>query len=447
MVLITLSNLVTLVTDPVNFFDEDSGIYVYGNNASSDWPFYGANFWKDLEKPIQFSYYKQDNKLGIEFNAGVKIFGGGSRANDQRSLSIFTRNKYGVGEMDYPFFDNVSYNKFQSIILRNTGNDWIKANMRDAAISKLMRGSNLEFQDFNPVVTYLNGEYWGLYFLREKVNEHMISSKSGYDIDDISILEFDGEEIHGSNKDFIELRTYINSEDLSVENNYEYVKSQIDIRNFIIYNLTNIYIGNNDWPGNNRKFWKEKNGKWRWILYDTDFAFGLEKGHDYSFNNLKYATDENCTSLSCRNRPWSTVYLRKLLENSGFKDQFINQFADEMNSRFLPENIKSILQSTHDLISSEINSHYKRWNRNPSRAVTYLNSMKEYADKRPQYMKNQILDFFGISSYNKITINNSQAEMGEILLNNNLTLIQDNWFGDYFEDVLISVKGNSKIWL
>ena len=437
-------NVITLVSEPDNFFDENTGIYVYGKNASSNWPFYGANFWEDWEKPVQFSYYEKDNKLGTEFNAGVKIFGGGSRANDQRSLSIFTRDKYGVGEMDYQFFDNVKYDKFQALILRNTGNDWIKANMRDAAISKLMRGSDLEFQDFKPVATYLNGEYWGLYFLREKINEHMISSKSGFDTDDISLLEFDGEEIHGSNEDFIELRTFINSEDLGENNNYEYVKSQIDIKNFILYNLTNIYIGNNDWPGNNRKFWKGKNGKWRWILYDTDFAFGLEKGHDYSFNNLKYATDESCTSLSCRNRPWSTVYLRKLLENSGFKNQFINQFADEMNSRFLPDNIKSILQYTHELISSEINSHYKRWNRNPSRAVTYLNSMKEYADKRPQYMKNQILDFFSISSFNRITINNSQVEMGEILLNNNLTLTQDNWFGDYFEDVLISVKAIPK---
>ena len=438
-------NLVTLISEPDNFFDENTGIYVYGKNASSNWPFYGANFWNDSEKPIQFSYYEKDNKLGIEFNAGVKIFGGGSRANDQRSLSIFVRNKYGVGEMDYPFFDNVSYDKFQAIILRNTGNDWLKANMRDAAVSKLMQGSDLEFQDFKPVVTYLNGDYWGLYFLREKINEHMISSKSGYDTDDISILEFDGEEIHGSNEDFIELRTFINSEDLSVKNNYEYVESQIDIKNFILYNLTNIYIGNNDWPGNNRKFWKEKNGKWRWILFDTDFAFGLENGHDYSYNSLKYATNQNCVSLSCRNRPWSTVYLRKLLENKLFKDQFINHFADEMNSRFLPNNIKSILQSTHELISSEIESHYKRWNRNPSRAVTYLNSMKEYADKRPQYMKNQILDFFTISSFNKITINNSQVEMGEILLNNNLTITQDSWFGDYFEDIMISIKAIPKL--
>jgi hypothetical protein len=438
-------NVVTLVTEPDNFFDENNGIYVYGKNASSNWPFYGANFWEDWEKPIQFSYYEKDNKLGIEFNAGVKIFGGGSRANDQRSLSIFARNKYGVGEIDYPFFDGISYDKFQAVILRNTGNDWIIANMRDAAISKLMRGSDLEFQDFNPVVTYLNGEYWGLYFLREKINEHMISSKSGYDTDDISILEFDGEEIHGSNEDFIELRTFINSEDLGEKNNYEYVKSQIDIKNFILYNLTNIYIGNNDWPGNNRKFWKGKNGKWRWILFDTDFAFGLEDGHDFSFNSLKYATDSSCFSLTCRNRPWSTVYLRKLLENNVFKEQFINHFADEMNSRFLPDNIKSILQSTHNLISSEVDSHYKRWNRNPSRAVTYLNSMKEYADKRPQYMKNQILNFFGISSFNKVTINNSQVEMGEILLNNNLTLNQDSWFGDYFEDIMISIKAIPKL--
>jgi hypothetical protein len=438
-------SIVSLVSEPDNFFSEESGIYVYGNNASSSWPYFGANFWNDWERSVHFSYYEKDNKLGIEFNAGVKIFGGTSRSNDQRSLSIFARNKYGLGEIDYPFFDNVSYDKFQSIILRNTGNDWIRANMRDAAISKLMQNSDLEFQDFNPVATYLNGEYWGLYFMREKINEHMISSKSGIDPDDISLLEFDGEVIHGSNDDFMEFRNFVYSNDLDDENSFEYVKSKIDIDNFILYNLTNIYIGNNDWPGNNRKFWRGKNGKWRWILFDTDFAFGLEAGHDYSFNSIAYATDSNCDSPSCRNRPWSTVYLRKLLKNNVFKNKFINRFADEINTRFLPENINSVLQSTHDLISSEINSHFSRWKWSPSRAVYYLNLMKNYVIQRPSYVKNHILEYFSISNFHRITINNNQIEMGEILLNDNLKLNDNSWSGDYFEDVLINIKAIPKI--
>ena len=63
---------------------------------------------------------------------------------------------------------------------------------------------------------------------------------------------------------------------MTIAANYEYVKSQIDIDNFIINNVIQIYGDNQDWPGNNNKYWKSDGGKWRWILYDLDFSFAGE---------------------------------------------------------------------------------------------------------------------------------------------------------------------------
>ncbi|MCB0644280.1 MAG: chitobiase/beta-hexosaminidase C-terminal domain-containing protein, partial [Phaeodactylibacter sp.] len=96
--------MLTLVADPPDFFDEETGIYVFGNSYEPNIPYFGANFWEDWERPIHLTIYEEDGTLGAAFDGGVKIFGGYSRSNDQRSLSIFARGKYGFNEFDYPFF-------------------------------------------------------------------------------------------------------------------------------------------------------------------------------------------------------------------------------------------------------------------------------------------------------------------------------------------------------
>ena len=110
-------------------------------------------------------------------NAGIKIAGAYSRGWDQKSFALFARSQYGVGEFEYPFFDNINYDSFESLVLRNSGNDWMRSNMRDIAITSLMKDSSIDFQSYVTVSSYINEDYWGLYNLREKVSENMIASK------------------------------------------------------------------------------------------------------------------------------------------------------------------------------------------------------------------------------------------------------------------------------
>ena len=118
-------------------FDYNYGIYAYGPEDYGGYPFFGANFWEDWERPVHISYYV-DNTLEFSANAGIKIAGAYSRGWDQKSFALFARGEYGVGEFQYPFFDNLNYDSFESLVLRNSGNDWMRTNMRDAAITSLM---------------------------------------------------------------------------------------------------------------------------------------------------------------------------------------------------------------------------------------------------------------------------------------------------------------------
>jgi hypothetical protein len=168
--------IIHLVSDEYNLFDEDYGIYAYGNDYDNNYPFFGANFWQDWERPVHISMY-ENNELVIDQNAGIKIFGAYSRGWDQKSLAIYARSQYGKGNIEHQIFEDLNYDTFESLVLRNSGNDWMRSNMRDAAITSLMKGSGLDYQSFRTVSTYINNSYWGLYNLREKVSENFIASK------------------------------------------------------------------------------------------------------------------------------------------------------------------------------------------------------------------------------------------------------------------------------
>ena len=101
----------------------------------------------------QFTFhFENDSDDFVEFNAGVKIFGGWSRGqNGQRSLSFFARGKYGYSKFEHSFFDNVTYNDFEALTIRNSGQDWLRSSMKDIMLTSLMRDSELDFQDYNPV--------------------------------------------------------------------------------------------------------------------------------------------------------------------------------------------------------------------------------------------------------------------------------------------------------
>ena len=126
--------IISLITDPDNLFDNDDGIYVFGDSYDQNYPHFGANFWEDWERPIHVSLYENNSNYEISFDAGVKIFGGWSRGQAQRSFSIFARGKYGTSEINYKLFPQSDYSVFQSFILRNSGQDWLRTSVKDQSL-------------------------------------------------------------------------------------------------------------------------------------------------------------------------------------------------------------------------------------------------------------------------------------------------------------------------
>ncbi len=434
--------VISLAFDPKDFWDDKQGIYTEGPGYSPIFPHFGSNFWNDWERALHLTYFdEQGNKL-FDSGAGVKIFGGWSRGFDQRSLSLFARGKYGSPAFEFPFFHQRVHDSYQALVLRNSGNDWNRTMLRDAVLTSLVQDEGLDIQAYQPVACYLNGEYWGMYNLREKINEHYLAINHNTDPDQIDLLQNDGQTIHGNNEDYIELRSFISDNSLVNEANYQFVIGLIDERNFIKYQVAQIFFDNTDWPGNNNKFWKTINGKWKWILFDTDFGFGVFNKENYKNNTLDFALEPNGPGWP--NPPWSTLFLRKLINNKTFKNQFINYFADALNSYFLPDIINARIDAAARVINKEVRDHLDRWSGSLADWHRFVSNMKFFADQRPAYARNFLQERFRLSGQYLVTIENPEKPEGYVQINS-LQIIDSLWSGIYFGGNQITISAHPRI--
>ena len=436
--------IISISTDPYNLWDYQYGMYANGPNWQPEFPHFGANFWNDWERPVYLEIYDESDSLIVDMGAGSKIFGAWSRGFPQKSLSLFARSKYGTKKINYPLFEDKPIKNFEALVFRNSGNDWFSGNnqsgtmFRDAFMTGLVKHMDLERQSYRQAVVYLNGAYWGIHNIREKVNEHFIASNAEIDPDKIELMENNQVPLIGSGSHYAAMLNFIDANSMAREENYKYVKTRMDIQNFINYELTQIYYDNTDWPGNNVKFWRPamENGKWRWILYDTDFGFGMWDRNKVSANTLAYALEPNGPGWP--NPPWSTFLLRKLITNTAFRNQFINSFADHMNTTFRRDSVDHLVNELKVSIENEMYNHIGRWGGNYQNWLNRTEDLKYFGRNRTGYVQSHIIHQFGLGGKHQLTVNVLGEGAGSIRLNT-IVLRQFPWSGTYFEDVPIQL--------
>jgi hypothetical protein len=130
-------------------------------------------------------------------SVGAKIHGGWSRAAPQKSIALIARSRYGDNRFRGQFFEDRENTEFKQLLLRNTGNDWTSAMLRDVVSQSLMDGLDLNTQAYRPVQVLLNGNYLGLFHLRERANEHFIHDNSGIPSDNIDLVDNTFESLAG----------------------------------------------------------------------------------------------------------------------------------------------------------------------------------------------------------------------------------------------------------
>ena len=430
--------VVCISTDPANLWDYNTGIYVLGPNASATSPYFGANYWMDWEKKAHMELYDTDGKRQLNQDIGIKIYGAWSRARPQKSLALFARKEYGKGAFDYKVFKDKPISKFEALVLRNSGNDWSQAFIRDALTSTLVKDMDIDRQAFQPAVVYLNGEYWGIQDLREKINPDFLAENHFVDPENVNLLVSNATVVDGSNVAYNQLISFLNGNTLETESNYKQVESKIDVNNYIKYQLSQIYIDNRDWPGNNIKYWNtnDQGSLWRWILYDTDFGFGYKGATAYSFNTLNYALVPDATTGA--NRPWATLLFRRMISNPGFKKEFAIQFADRINRNFSAERVLFVHDSIQKIYIPEMKDHLDRWKLTEANWNTHNSVVKTFATNRPDYARSHLRSELGLGELLKVKIDINEPGIGRVKINS-IIPYKFPFEGIYFRDLPIKL--------
>jgi hypothetical protein len=395
--------VISISVDDKYLYDAKIGIYTEGTNGKTlpcgeEGEDITANFFQKWERPAHMVFFEENKKVVLSQDIGLKVSGTCSRVYNQKSFQLKADGKYGDKSFDYKVFPDKKIKKYKKLKLRNAGQDIIKTRMRDTLAHLIVKDKmHLDYEAYRPAVVFLNGEYWGVYSLREKMGKDYL--KENYGVKKVDLIEDDSIAKEGSSQEYDELMDFVRTHSLSVTSNYNHVLSKIDIDNYIDYMITNIYIGNSDWPGTNLMYWKEQKAgkKWKWHLHDMDFAFGRYSQNPVESNTLKVAT--TVSDEEWPNPEWSTLLLRKLLENSSFKSKFKNRFISQIDTTFKADRVNAIVDSITSKTSPQMQRHINRWTIDGkySYAVNskddwdyQVGKVKTYLKERPSIVKSHL---------------------------------------------------------
>ena len=414
--------VVTLVTDPDNLWNSKTGIYATGDQFDPDAAsyadtlksatYYQAKFATEeqvdtiWEKPAAFSLFDDNGKQVFTQNVGIRIAGSFGRGRAQKGFNVIARKEYGKGSMEYPFFENRPYTEYKAVVLRAGAQDQNRSKIRDELASGLLEGTdiNILYQAYRPTVLYLNGEYWGVYFMKEKRNRFFVAQHENTENNvDLAIGKGFKQRTYGDNSDWVSLYEYATSHDLSASDAYNYVAERMDVDSFRDYMIAEIYNGNTDTY--NFQYYRLKGGKWKFIFYD--FCWGFQSpGHETLAFRMGKTPSDVC----------SAKLFAAMLQNKGWRDSFCRRFGELLNTAFAPERVSALIEELYGYVEPEIKREREKFNKDTFMGVkqpntnlgTYegfqseISKLKDFAQKRPEELKRQLQSNLGLSdSYMK----------------------------------------------
>ncbi len=375
--------IVSVVTDPGNLWDPGNGIYVAGPDASEEPPHFGANYWNDWEKIANITLFETDGS-GFSADCGIKIFGGFTRSMPKKSLACHFRDIYGCGELAYPLFGEDSFDTYESFVLRTGGQDSTRARMRDVLITSLFSDyTDVPVQKYKPVVVYLNGEYWGLHYIREKINTNYLAAHYNVEPDTLNVVKGGG----WANPDYVDFAEYTAKHNMSDPEQYEYVSSRIDVDNYIDFLIAEMWIANMD--SGNVKYFLNPEGIWTWILYDTDLAFLEYKNNPFP----TYFLPNNIGAADTTAKTFGA----KMIKNELFRDKFLSRMAWQMNTIWTEENINARIDEIITMIGEDMPKECERWNNSYKAWQDSVESLRLFAANRNEYMLKFAQEWFDLT--------------------------------------------------
>lgn len=401
---------------------------------------------------VNLEYVDVNGEQVFEESASSRLHG----KIDQLSFKVFFGAKHGGKKINKPLFnDKPEVDKFESLIFRQAGNDDLnssaarRAHMRDGFLCTVVNRGDFNFKTsgFEQVSVYLDGDYYGIFNMRERIDKSFIENNYNVDASDsLCFIEYK----FGAPSNINEIEgawSYYNDvlwskcfdADLSGEAVYSSAIKNLNVSDFTDYWMHEVFIANFDWLTNNVYFWSPvgNEGKFRWILWDTDVSIGLNGDPDW--NSLEWATSTE------PGRPFDgrrTAIIRGLLTNESYQEYFITRFCDLLNSEYKPESTIRLLDELASNIRAEVPKHTLRWGRGSlEKWEEELERIRMYMTERPDYVQQHIKSKFPqLGEMYNLDLQTSISGAGYFDVNTiKISELDIPWNGKYFDDLSLSI--------
>jgi hypothetical protein len=400
----TMTNLpyVSVVADPKTMFDPQIGIYLNDHepvNAT-----YNSNdVYKGKDAPGHVEFF---DPSGSSFTAGVGIRIGGENnwVHAQKALNLAIRTKYGTEDINFQLIPGANLPRHTAFTLRDGGDNWNKDMLKDGLIAMLAVGTmNVDVAEYRPVLVFINGAFWGIHDLRPRWDDTWFAQKYRVPADKIDHLLYGhvtSSDItlgvdKGSDAEWLELMDFLKTANLSVQANWDYVESKIDVDSFIDWVVAESWANNSSWE-HNREFWRDKRpgGKWRWFLTDMDRTLTTTTGAELAD---MLGTED---------------VLVRLKTNTGFKRRLAQRYAAHLASTFLPSRVIAMITAMDEEVSAHYPRHLARWI--PDALVGELDQTKR--DTAIANMNAEIATQLGVGGAVDMTVAVNDTSRGKVLI-------------------------------
>ena len=418
-----------------------------------------------LEPKGTTEYFGTDKLLKTRAEGEFNRHGQDSWVCDQRSLDFVARDEHGYNyALINQFFPLSERTEYQKVIFRASGDDNYpcghnsanegSAHMRDGYIQNLAcRGDlHLDVRSCDRIVIYINGEYWGVYEIREKPDDHDFT-KFYYDQDKYHLqylqtwggtwAQYGGDQAF---EDWATLYNFIMTNDLTIPENYEYVCSKYNVKSLVDYFLVNSFTVCSDWLNYNVGWWRgtDPDGdhkKWGYILWDNDATFGF-------YINYTGIPDTSATALPCNPETLTNSYsdpeghvliLNKLNTNPDFHQYYVNRQADLLNTAFSSDTMLAYLDYYAQLIEPEMEQHAQRWYGTYNEWYDNYQRLRYFIERRTESLEGGVADCYQLSGPYDLTLDVETDNIANIKINS-VEIKNFPWTGRYYGDILTELK-------
>ncbi len=415
--------VISIASDPANFWDSKKGIYV-------------QDFKPEWEIPINIEMFENRGEDRAAFNeqAGTKVNGLYSWQLPQKMLGVYFRKEYGKGELDYQLLYDRSRNSFDNFALRASGNDWSSTLFKDLLLQRnTQTNMNIPTMGYRQVVVFINGEFMGIHNIRSKVDEDFVADNFHVEKGTFDMIENEDYVEAGSLDGYTHFLSLL-EKDLSNQSNFDAVAAEMDLDNFTDYVITEIAVCNTS-IGHNVMAWKPKEGgKWQWILMDLDRAYGSMKNIDFFLGK-------------------SELPLKELLKNAAYHDRFFQRLNDQLYTTFNNERIGRLAAELQATIEPAIQRHIDRWEGTSSSYGDPIHSVSQWhtniQDLSPsakEFRDNILSDMsnYGYGGTVNLDLSTQPEGAGEITLNG-LQVDEINGAAPFIKGMSMKLKATPKL--